>query len=61
MFLGLPDPDPLVQGTDPDLFVRGTNPDTLVRGTDPAPAMAPVRILLSSRKMVRKTLIPTVL
>ncbi len=41
MFLGLPDPDPLVRGVDPDL--------------DPS------IILLSSRKIVRKTLILTVL
>jgi hypothetical protein len=27
MFLGLPDPDPLVRGTDPDPLVRGTDPD----------------------------------
>ncbi len=30
MFLGLPDPDPLVRGMDPD-------PDPLVRGMDPDP------------------------
>ena len=34
MFLGLPDPDPLVRGMDPD-------PDPLVRGMDPDPALDP--------------------
>jgi hypothetical protein len=27
MFLGLPDPDPLVKGTDPDPLVKGTDPE----------------------------------
>ncbi len=36
MFLGLPDPDPLVRGTDPDPLVRGTHP-----GTDPDPVPDP--------------------
>ncbi len=27
MFLGFPDPDPIVRGTDPDPIVRGTDPD----------------------------------
>jgi hypothetical protein len=27
MFLGLPDPDPLVRGMDPDPLVRGMDPD----------------------------------
>jgi hypothetical protein len=50
MFLGLPDPDPLVRGTDPDpasdpslsykcveqteIMPAKYNPDPLVRGTD---------------------------
>ncbi len=40
MFLGLPDPDPLVRGMDPD----------------PDPALDPVRILLSSCKKSKKIL-----
>jgi hypothetical protein len=47
MFVGFPDQD-----TDP--LVRGTDPD-------PAPAPNPSIILLTSSKIVRKTLIPTVL
>jgi hypothetical protein len=39
MFLGLPDPDPLVKVTDPYPYVLGLpGPDPLVRGTDPDPA-----------------------
>ena len=45
MFLGLPDPDP----------------DPLVRGMDPDPSPDPDRILLSSCKNSKKTLIPTIL
>jgi hypothetical protein len=32
MFLGLPDPDPLI---------RGKDPDPLIRGKDPYPALDP--------------------
>jgi hypothetical protein len=42
MFLGLPDPDPLVRGTDPD-----PDPDSLVRGTDTDPDLAPDPSLFS--------------
>jgi hypothetical protein len=34
MFLGLPDPDPLVRGMDPDPD-PAPDPDPLVRGMDP--------------------------
>ncbi len=52
MFLGLPDPnpDPLVRDTDPDPYVFCLT-DRLVRGTDPD----------HQAKIVRQTLIPTVL
>jgi hypothetical protein len=42
MFLGLPDPDPLVRGMDPD--------------PDPALLWIPIRILLSSCKNSKKNL-----
>jgi hypothetical protein len=35
MFLGLPDPDPLVRGMDPDPLVRGMEPK-LAPDTDPS-------------------------
>jgi hypothetical protein len=40
------------------MFSGLLNPDPLVRGTDPDPV--PARILLSSSKNSKKTLIPTV-
>jgi len=46
MFLGLPDPDPLVRGMDPD--------------PDPAPDPDP-SIVYHQAKIVRKTLIPNIL
>ncbi len=49
MFLGLPDPDPLVRGMAPD-------PDPLVRCMDPDPDPSIIK-----QKIVRKTLIPTIL
>ncbi len=49
MFFYLPDPDPLVRDTDPD-------PDPLVRDTDPDLDPSIIK-----QKIVRKTLIPTVL
>jgi hypothetical protein len=48
MFLGLPDPDPLVRGMDPDPD-PAPDPDS-----DPDPS-----IIL--QKKIRKTLIPTIL
>ncbi len=45
MFLGLPDPGPLVRGMDPDTdpLVRGMglDPDPLITSMDPDPALDP--------------------